>query len=230
MGRREDRNQERLEREVEEEGGTWRALRPRRQAAGSEGVSLSVFPAHTHDGDGLEEGQSLPSFSSSRLSISQGASSLGSTQQHRGRERGNVCRDKHDGVRGEVQGSGQMAGSRGSIVVPEALWQGGTDSRAALPREAGQRSPGGECLESQGWRGQRRLDQGLWRAQSLAAAGHGGVVVAGQWADQRGCMAGPASCGVESVAGGMGRGESAIRGRGRHWGRWAPMISQIVPE
>ena len=37
--------------------------------------------------------------------------------------------------------------------------------------------------------GQRRPDQQLWRAQSLAAAGHGGILV-GQWVDQRGCIAG----------------------------------------
>lgn len=128
----------------------WRAPRPRRQAAGSEGASPCGFqPTLTMEMDwkkGSPAFLQLLTFGASH----KGASSLGSTQQHRGRERGNVCRDKHDGVRGEVQGfRGRWQGPGARYqVVPEALWQGGTDSRAALPREAGQRSPGGECLRA----------------------------------------------------------------------------------
>lgn len=54
----------------------WRALRPHRLAAGSEGASL-WFPAHTRDGEGLEEGQSFLPSASHIWSISQGGQQLG---------------------------------------------------------------------------------------------------------------------------------------------------------
>lgn len=174
----------------------------------------------------------LPSFSSSRMEHLTRWPAAWGAHSSTGAGGGNVCRDKHDGVRGEVQGCrGRWQGPGARYqVVPEAVWQGGTDSRAALPREAGQRSPGGECLGAKA---------GLEAARPGAVEGSE-FGSSWSWRHRRGQAVGGSErlhgwlqppAGWESVAGGWGGGESAIRGMGRgHWGRWAPMIPQIVPE
>ena len=136
-----------------------------------------------------------------------GASSLGSTQQHRGREVGNVCRDKHDGGQGaKFRGAGadgRVQGQGIKLSLRQCGRVGLTAGQPCLgvPREAGQRSPGVRAWEPR-W-GQGRPDQQLWRAQSLAAAGHGGILVGG-WIREAAKLA-PASCRVGE--GGWGAGE-----------------------
>lgn len=89
-----------------------RAPRPRRQAASSEGTSLG-FPAHTHDAEGMEEGQSFLPSAPHVWSISQGCQQLGEHTAAWGR--GGMCVGTSlMGVRGQSSGmQGQMAGFRG---------------------------------------------------------------------------------------------------------------------
>lgn len=134
--RRKSRNQERLEREVEEEGGTLRAprLAGRRLAVRSKlrGFQPTLTMDRTWQG-------SPNAFSSSRLETTRGPVQLGEGHSSTGWS-GMCAETSMMGSGAKFRDSGQMAGPGARYqVVPEASVAVGwdSDSRAALPSEAG---------------------------------------------------------------------------------------------